>query len=84
VELADDVDADHVAERLDDPEVRVSAFDDTSGVAEPGTRERKCGLGLPHARGTVEEEGVGVATGEGCREQPLCLGLLRNVVERSV
>ena len=64
VKLADDVDADHVAERLDDPQVGVRALDDPPGVAEPRAREREGGLGLPDARRPVEEEGVRVTAAE--------------------
>ena len=60
VQLADDVDPDHVAERLDDPQIRVRAVDDAPGVAEPGARERERGLGLPDPCRPVEEERVGV------------------------
>ena len=81
VQLADDVDADHVAERLDDPQVRVRAVDDPAGVAEPGAREREGGLGLPDACRAVEEEGVRVTAGERGGQQPLGLGLLRKCVE---
>ena len=60
VELADDVDADHVAERLDDPQIGMRAIDDPAGVAELRTRERERRLGLPDAGGAVEEKRVRV------------------------
>ena len=83
VQLADDVDADHVAERLDDPQIRVRAVDDAPRVAEPGARERERRLGLPHAGRAVEEEGVRVPAGERGGQQPLGLGLLRKCRRRA-
>ena len=64
VELADDVDPDHVAERLDDPQVGVRALDDPARIAEQGAGERERGGLLPDSRRAVEEERVRVAVGE--------------------
>ena len=58
VKLADDVDPDHVAERLDNPQVGVRAVDDAAGVAEPRPCECEGGVRLPHSCRPVEEEGV--------------------------
>ena len=81
VELADDVDPDHVPERLDDPQVGVGALDDPARVAELRAREREGGRRLADARRAVEEEGVRVAVAERRGQQPLRLVLLRNRCE---
>ena len=81
VELADDVDPDHVAERLDDPQVGVGALDDPARVAELRSGERERSRRLADARRAVEEKGVRVAVAERRREQPLRLVLLGDVRE---
>ena len=83
MELADDVDPDHVAERLDDPQVGMRALGDPARVAEQRAGERERGRRLADARRPVEEERVRVAVGERGGQQPLRLVLLRNSLRRA-
>ena len=82
VQLADHVDPDHVAERLDDAQVRVGSLDDPAGVAELRSGERERGRGLADPRRPVEEERVRVPVRESGGQQPLCLVLLRHLGKR--
>jgi hypothetical protein len=51
----DVVDTDHLAQRLEDVEVRVRARPNASLVAEERGRERECGGPLPHAGRPVQQ-----------------------------
>jgi hypothetical protein len=55
VQLADDVDADHVAERLDDPQVRVRPVADAPRIASRAPANAKPPP-FPHAGRAVEDE----------------------------
>ena len=80
-ELADRVDPDLVAERLEHVEIRMRAALDPARVAEQRAREADGGAALPHSRRAVEEVRVRRALGEGGVEQPSGLGLLRKALE---
>ena len=79
--LADGVDPDLVAQRLEHVEVGVRAPLDPRVAAEQLRRERERGRPLPHSRRPVEEVRVRRAFAQRRREQALRLGLLRNAVE---
>ena len=80
-ELADRVDPDLVAERLEHVEIGVRAALDAAGVAEQRAREADRGAALPHSRRAVEEVRVRRPLGEGGVEQAPGLGLLRKALE---
>jgi len=80
-ELADRVDPDLVAERLEHVEVRVRSALDPAWVAEQRAREADRGAALPHSGRAVEEVRVRWALREGGIEQAPGLGLLRKALE---
>ncbi len=75
---ADVVDADHLAERLEDVEVGMRARLDAALVAEQRGGEREGSRPLADPGRPVQEVRVSRAVGERRLEQPLRLGLLRN------
>ena len=80
-QLADVVDADLLAERLEDVEVGMAAALDARVVAEQLGREAPRELALADAGRAVEEVRVRRAFLQGRREQPLRFVLLRNGLE---
>ena len=81
-QLADVVDADLVADRLDEIEVGMRPALDAPAVPDQRTGERNCGGTLADSGRPVEEVRVrGALVGERGAKEPLRLGLLRNVLE---
>ena len=80
-QLADVVDADLVADRLEDVQVRMRAPLDPVAVADQLAGERDRGAPLADAGRPVEEVRVRGPFGERCAQQPLRLGLLRKALE---
>ena len=81
MESADLVDPDHLAERLDHPEVGMRPGVDPSRVAQQRAGQGQGGRVLPDPGRAVEEVRVRRMLGEGGLEQPLGLGLLGDVSE---
>jgi len=81
-QLADVVDSDLVPDRLDEVEVGMRAALDAPTVPDQLAGERDCGRTLADSGWSIEEVRVrGAFVGERGTQQPLRLGLLRNVLE---
>ena len=80
-QLAHVVDADLVANRLDDVEIRMRATAYALRVADQLGGERKRGGSFPDSRGPVEEVGVRRPLRHRRAEEALCFRLLRKALE---